>query len=252
MPCCGNATGASWTRLSLSWRTIFAGDIHGEVVTSSPFATVTPRQEACRDFLIESSRLCSSIVIACSIANPITNYLFILVAGPQQIYSWLVGASNSGLSSVTTLDPILFLPTFHSGKRNLSPRAQVPHPHVGPEESPQKEERSRTRSKGTRRVKVDGFKHEGDKNDIVALPNEVNMVAEQSFEKPAMDRIDANARHGDAPRRRGSVNEVNMIAKQSFKRPTMNSIATTPRQSGARRRLGTIGARRGVRNSHVR
>lgn len=52
-------------------------------------------------------------------------------------------------------------------------------------------------------VKADDFKYGSDKNVIVALPNEVNMVA-----------------------------------KQSFKKPTRDSIAATPRQSGARRRLG--------------
>ena len=52
-------------------------------------------------------------------------------------------------------------------------------------------------------VKADDFKYGSDKNVIVALPNEVNMVA-----------------------------------KQSFKKPTRESIAATPRQSGARRRLG--------------
>ena len=52
-------------------------------------------------------------------------------------------------------------------------------------------------------VKADDFKYGTDKNVIVALPNEVNMVA-----------------------------------KQSFKKPTRESIAATPRQSGARRRLG--------------
>lgn len=52
-------------------------------------------------------------------------------------------------------------------------------------------------------VKADDFKYGSDKNVIVALPNEVNMVA-----------------------------------KQSFKKPTRESIAATPRGSGARRRLG--------------
>ncbi|KAK0517519.1 hypothetical protein JMJ35_000674 [Cladonia borealis] len=51
-------------------------------------------------------------------------------------------------------------------------------------------------------VKADDFKYGSDKNVIVALPNEVNMVA-----------------------------------KQSFKKPTRESIAATPRQSGARRRM---------------
>ena len=52
-------------------------------------------------------------------------------------------------------------------------------------------------------VMADDFKYGTDKNVIVALPNEVNMVA-----------------------------------KQSFKKPTRESIAATPRQSAARRRLG--------------
>ena len=52
-------------------------------------------------------------------------------------------------------------------------------------------------------VMADDFKYGSDKNVIVALPNEVNMVA-----------------------------------KQSFKKPTRESIAATPRASGTRRRLG--------------
>ena len=54
-------------------------------------------------------------------------------------------------------------------------------------------------------VKADDFKYGSDKNVIVALPNEVNMVA-----------------------------------KKSFKKPTRESIVTasTPRRSSARRRLG--------------
>ena len=54
-------------------------------------------------------------------------------------------------------------------------------------------------------VKADNFKYGSDKNVIVALPNEVNMVAKQSFKKPTRESIAA---------------------------------ATTPRRSSARRRLG--------------
>ncbi|KAL9100028.1 MAG: hypothetical protein Q9163_004545 [Psora crenata] len=54
-------------------------------------------------------------------------------------------------------------------------------------------------------VKADDFKYGSDKNVIVALPNEVNMVAKQSFKKPTRESIAA---------------------------------AETPRRSSARRRLG--------------
>ncbi|KAL8761676.1 MAG: hypothetical protein Q9184_002211 [Pyrenodesmia sp. 2 TL-2023] len=43
-------------------------------------------------------------------------------------------------------------------------------------------------------VKADDFKYGSDKNVIVALPNEVNMVAKQSFKKPTRESI-----MGDAP-----------------------------------------------------
>ncbi|KAL8711043.1 MAG: hypothetical protein Q9220_004424 [cf. Caloplaca sp. 1 TL-2023] len=48
-------------------------------------------------------------------------------------------------------------------------------------------------------VKADDFKYGSDKNVIVALPNEVNMVAKQSFKKPTRESIAAT------PRARGSA-----------------------------------------------
>ena len=50
-------------------------------------------------------------------------------------------------------------------------------------------------------VKADNFKYGSDKNVIVALPNEVNMVAKQSFKKPTRESIAATPRGG---RRRSS------------------------------------------------
>ena len=47
-------------------------------------------------------------------------------------------------------------------------------------------------------VKADDFKYGTDKNVIVALPNEVNMVAKQSFKKPTRESIAAK---GESPRR---------------------------------------------------
>jgi hypothetical protein len=55
-------------------------------------------------------------------------------------------------------------------------------------------------------VKADNFKYGSDKNVIVALPNEVNMVAKQSFKKPTREsiatpvRISGGARRSDAGR----------------------------------------------------
>ncbi|KAL8971155.1 MAG: hypothetical protein Q9183_001189 [Haloplaca sp. 2 TL-2023] len=43
-------------------------------------------------------------------------------------------------------------------------------------------------------VKADDFKYGSDKNVIVALPNEVNMVAKQSFKKPTRESIAATPR----------------------------------------------------------
>jgi len=44
-------------------------------------------------------------------------------------------------------------------------------------------------------VKADDFKFGSDKNVIVALPNEVNMVAKQSFKKPTRESIATPARY---------------------------------------------------------
>ena len=54
-------------------------------------------------------------------------------------------------------------------------------------------------------VKADDFKFGSDKNVIVALPNEVNMVAKQSFKRPTRESIAATPR---ASRTRLSRNEV--------------------------------------------
>lgn len=45
-------------------------------------------------------------------------------------------------------------------------------------------------------VKADNFKYGSDKNVIVALPNEVNMVAKQSFKKPTRESIATPSRIG--------------------------------------------------------
>tara|TARA_R110002060_G_scaffold43729_10_gene55094 strand:- start:381 stop:1784 length:1404 start_codon:yes stop_codon:yes gene_type:complete len=45
-------------------------------------------------------------------------------------------------------------------------------------------------------VKADNFKYGSDKNVIVALPNEVNMVAKQSFKKPTRESIATPVRIG--------------------------------------------------------
>ena len=45
-------------------------------------------------------------------------------------------------------------------------------------------------------VKADDFKYGSDRNVIVALPNEVNMVAKQSFKKPTRESIAATPRGG--------------------------------------------------------
>jgi len=45
-------------------------------------------------------------------------------------------------------------------------------------------------------VKADNFKYGSDKNVIIALPNEVNMVAKQSFKKPTRESIATPARIG--------------------------------------------------------
>ena len=45
-------------------------------------------------------------------------------------------------------------------------------------------------------VMADNFKYGSDKNVIVALPNEVNMVAKQSFKKPTRESIATPVRVG--------------------------------------------------------
>ena len=59
-------------------------------------------------------------------------------------------------------------------------------------------------------VKADNFKYGSDKNVIVALPNEVNMVAKQSFKKPTRESIAASTpRRSSARRRLGKAEVVN-------------------------------------------
>ena len=53
-------------------------------------------------------------------------------------------------------------------------------------------------------VKADNFRYGSDKNVIVALPNEVNMVARQSFKKPTRESISTPAR-ASPPRSSGRV-----------------------------------------------
>lgn len=54
-------------------------------------------------------------------------------------------------------------------------------------------------------VMADDFKYGSDKNVIVALPNEVNMVAKQSFKKPTRDSIATPARVGGGGRNSGRL-----------------------------------------------
>lgn len=63
-------------------------------------------------------------------------------------------------------------------------------------------------------VKADNFKYGSDKNVIVALPNEVNMVAKQSFKKPTRESIAmaANARPSGGRRSSGRVGTRNSAA----------------------------------------
>jgi len=60
----------------------------------------------------------------------------------------------------------------------------------------------------TEEVKADDFKFGSDKNVIVALPNEVNMVAKQSFKKPTRESITATPRASGRHSSRLSRNEV--------------------------------------------
>ncbi|KAL4722678.1 Vacuolar import and degradation protein 27 [Fusarium chlamydosporum] len=54
-------------------------------------------------------------------------------------------------------------------------------------------------------VKADDFKFGSDKNVIVALPNEVNMVAKQSLKKPTRESIIGNIRLSDSRRGSGRI-----------------------------------------------
>ncbi|KAK2939362.1 Vacuolar import/degradation Vid27, C-terminal [Fusarium oxysporum f. sp. vasinfectum] len=54
-------------------------------------------------------------------------------------------------------------------------------------------------------VKADDFKYGSDKNVIVALPNEVNMVAKQSLRKPTRESIIGNVRLSDSRRGSGRI-----------------------------------------------
>ena len=60
-------------------------------------------------------------------------------------------------------------------------------------------------------VKADDFKYGSDKNVIVALPNEVNMVAKQSFKKPTRESIAATStpRRSSGRRKLGKAEIVN-------------------------------------------
>ncbi|EEH10808.1 Vid27 family protein [Histoplasma capsulatum G186AR] len=49
-------------------------------------------------------------------------------------------------------------------------------------------------------VKADNFKYGSDKNVIVALPNEVNMVAKQTFKRPTRESIAGPVRHSSGRR----------------------------------------------------
>lgn len=55
----------------------------------------------------------------------------------------------------------------------------------------------------TEEVKADNFKYESDKNILVALPNEVNMVAKQSLKKPTRESIAGPGARLSTPRRSG-------------------------------------------------
>ncbi|RDL31834.1 Vid27 family protein [Venustampulla echinocandica] len=62
-------------------------------------------------------------------------------------------------------------------------------------------------------VKADNFKYGSDKNVIVALPNEVNMVAKQSFKKPTRESIATPARFD-----RGRRSDANRIGTRDSAR----------------------------------
>ena len=63
-------------------------------------------------------------------------------------------------------------------------------------------------------VMADDFKYGSDKNVIVALPNEVNMVAKQSFKKPTRESIATPVRVGGWSGGRGSGRLSSRLARE--------------------------------------
>lgn len=70
-------------------------------------------------------------------------------------------------------------------------------------------------------VKADNFKFGSDKNVIVALPNEVNMVAKQSFRKPTRESIIGDVRLSAGPR-------SNTLSTPARKRLQREDIVNSP------------------------
>ncbi|KAK8148694.1 hypothetical protein G3M48_009451 [Beauveria asiatica] len=66
-------------------------------------------------------------------------------------------------------------------------------------------------------VKADDFKFGSDKNVIVALPNEVNMVAKQSFRKPTRESIIGNVRVSSGGHRSSSANKIGTPLSSRYK-----------------------------------
>ena len=62
-------------------------------------------------------------------------------------------------------------------------------------------------------VMADNFKFGSDKNVIVALPNEVNMVAKQSFKKPTRESIASPVKGAGAAGRRSSARQSGLAAR---------------------------------------
>ena len=67
-------------------------------------------------------------------------------------------------------------------------------------------------------VKADNFKFGSDKNVIVALPNEVNMVAKRSFQKPTREsiagpglRASGSGRHLATPKRGSGLRKEDIV-----------------------------------------
>lgn len=66
-------------------------------------------------------------------------------------------------------------------------------------------------------VKADDFKFGSDKNVIVALPNEVNMVANKSFRKPTRESIIGNIRVSSGGHRSSSANKIGTPMSSRYK-----------------------------------